>query len=954
MKVVVGDVETNGLLDKLTRIHCLCLREIVDGVRGPIQRFRNNHEGDNIRAGLAVLDSADVVVFHNGVAFDIEAIEKVYPDWSLNPDVKIRDTLVMSRMLKSDIKDSDYRRRDAGLLEGRLIGSHGLESWGQRLGVYKGDYAKIREAEAREKGITDKEAIVEYVWGSWNQDMEDYCAGDIETTTTLWENLDSMGWSEEALRLEHRMAYVMHLQEQFGFQFDVEAARELTRVVQDDYDKLRAEVVSHFGEWFAPAKKYKLQPRAHFGEDESRTLWAEVLIPAKDTNYKPNPTRGFHAPTEYRTSAPFCKIELKEFNPNSRPQIIDRLQTIYGWTPVDFTENGTPEVNDDVLRELAREIPICGDLAELFFLNKLLGMVVNGDNAWLALVKGDGKIHGHVTVGGTISGRASHSNPNCGQIPKVSVADVNRKDGSWNPKVLDKVSGAPIADCFNEDGSTKKKIVLKGRVGKYGFECRSLFTAPPNWWLMGCDLSGIELRCLAARLAEFDGGEYVDTVLNGDPHTKNQIAFQVDSRDTAKTCLYACVPMDTRALTLTGWKAYEQLQVGEMILTYNAENGVQEWKSLLEKVFYEDAPIIELKTSNHFSFRSTPNHRWFVRKRQDGGNNGRYYTDSIVTTEELNSEHLIIRNAPLECGLTSCSFFPEKEAKYGTDWTQQVFEMPQDQRQHLLTGFMLADRHQIKGIMQWEWPQLHGEICEAMLLASYLVHDKAVDVCELRHAKNPMKRVLHTRKGFVTGQRLQKIVHPNAPVWCVRTENESWVARQGDCITITGNTMYGGGDLKIGSIVLPSSASAAEMTARGKQLKANLQNGIPAFGKLIKKVGRQAGRGYLDGLDGRKLWVRSKHAALNLQLQSDAALISKLWVIFFFDSMTDAGYVYGVDWGLCCWVHDEVQAACRTREIAEHAAEICKQCATEAGEYFNYSSPVAAEAKIGLTWSETH
>lgn len=706
MRVAIADIETNGLLDKLTHVHCLCIRVIEDGNRGPVLRFRNNHTGDDIREGLAVLDSADVVVFHNGISFDIPALEKCYPDWILNPDVRIRDTLVMSRMQKSDIKESDYRRRDAGLLEGRLIGSHGLEAWGQRLGVFKGDYAKIKEAEAKEKGITDKEEIIQYVWGQWNQDMEDYCADDIESTTPLWEKLSEMNWSEEALRLEHRIAYIMHLQEQFGFQFDIDAAQQLTHVVQADYDKLRAEVVAHFGRWYAPDKKYKLQPRPQFGEDDSRAIWGEVTIPKKDVNYKANPDRGFLAPTEYRANAPFCKIELKEFNPNSRPQIIDRLQTIYGWTPVDFTENGTPEVNDDVLRTLAKDIPICEDLAELFFLNKLLGMVVNGDNAWLALVKDDGRIHGHVTVGGTISGRASHSNPNCGQIPKVAVADVKRKDGSWNPKVLDKVSGAPVADVFLPNGGPKKKIILKGRAGKYGYECRSLFTVPPGWTLMGCDLSGIELRCLAARLAEFDGGEYVKIVLDGDPHSKNQIAFQLDSRDNAKTCLYAI--------------------------------------------------------------------------------------------------------------------------------------------------------------------------------------------------------------------------------------------------------MYGGGDLKVGSIVMPPSASEDAMKARGKQLKANLQSGIPAFGKLIKKVGKQAGRGYLDGLDGRKLWVRSKHAALNLQLQSDAALISKLWVIFFFDSMEEAGYVYGVDWGLCGWIHDEIQAACRTTEIAEQAADLCKQCAQEAGEYFGYAAPVSAESKLGFTWADTH
>lgn len=166
--------------------------------------------------------------------------------------------------------------------------------------------------------------------------------------------------------------------------------------------------------------------------------------------------------------------------------------------------------------------------------------------------------------------------------------------------------------------------------------------------------------------------------------------------------------------------------------------------------------------------------------------------------------------------------------------------------------------------------------------------------------------------------------------------------------------MYGGGDEKIGSIVCDPSTPVGNMKSRGKQLKANLQKGIPAFGHLMKKIARDAKRGYMDGLDGRRLFVRSSHAALNVQLQSDGALIAKLWVIFFFDMMEEAGYAHGVDWGMCAWVHDEIQAACRTKEIALHAKAICEEAAVLAGEHFNYAAPIAAQGKVGRTWAETH
>lgn len=858
MRIGIFDCETNGLLVKLTKIHVLCIRILEDGVRGPVQRFLP----DDMGKGLALLNSCDIIVGQNIISFDVPALEKVYPWWY--PTAVIRDTLVISRMQHSNIKDKDLKQWKRGQYPGQLIGVHTLEAWGHRMNLWKGDYGKNKAEEGKALGLVGDD-LVDFVWGTYTDEMGDYCEQDVEVTTKLWEQLCERRWSEDAMRLEHRIHHIMSLQENFGFHFDIAAALRLQEIVEEDYKKLRAECVAHFGKWFAPGKRYKGEPRTWAGEDDSRKVWAEVDVYKR----KATITKGVLCPTEQTPDAPFCKVTLKEFNPGSRTQIIDRLETVYNWVPVDFTENDTPTVDDDVLCNLGQSWAICNDLAELFFLNKLLGQLANGANAWLKLVDADGIIHPYTNVGGTISGRASHLSPNIAQVPKVQSAKVLNDDGTFNKKVIDKRTGKPYPWALNEDGTPKKKTILYGRSGKYGFECRSLFSCPPGWWQMGCDLKGIELRCLAARLAKFDGGEYIREVLHGDPHTKNQIAFQVDSRDTAKTCLYACVPMDTQALTKSGWKHYDELNVGDMVLTYNVQKHVKEWQPVLEKVYYEDAPVIEMRTSKGFSVLSTPNHRWFTKKRRGGG---RYYEEMVATTDEITSEHLIIKNAPMVC---------DNEA-----------------------------------------------------------------VCENLHTES--------KEAFVTGQRLKKIEHPRQPVWCISTINSSWVMRQGQTITITGNTMYGGGDLKIGSIVLPPTASDGEMRARGKQLKENLKTGIPAFGDLLNQVGNQAEKGFMIGLDGRKLWVRSRHAALNLQLQSDAALIAKLWVVMFYDAMEEAGYVFGSDWGLMAWIHDEVQAACRTKEIAEHAAKLCEEAAIAAGEWFNYAAPVEADSKIGKDWAACH
>ena len=106
----------------------------------------------------------------------------------------------------------------------------------------------------------------------------------------------------------------------------------------------------------------------------------------------------------------------------------------------------------------------------------------------------NGVIHGRVNHMGAVTSRCTHQNPNCAQIPSVTVP--------------------------------------------YGQECRSLFYAPDGWLVMGCDVSGLELRMLGHFVAKFDDGEYADIVVNGDIHTANQQAAGLPTRNMAKTFIY--------------------------------------------------------------------------------------------------------------------------------------------------------------------------------------------------------------------------------------------------------------------------------------------------------------------------------------------------------------------------------------------------------------------------------
>ena len=154
--------------------------------------------------------------------------------------------------------------------------------------------------------------------------------------------------------------------------------------------------------------------------------------------------------------------------------------------------------------------------------------------------------------------------------------------------------------------------------------------------------------------------------------------------------------------------------------------------------------------------------------------------------------------------------------------------------------------------------------------------------------------------------------------------------------------LYGAGDAKIGSIV---GGSARD----GTKLKAKFLQQTPALAKLIERVKKQAAKGWVPGLDGRRIWVRSEHAALNSLLQGAGAIVMKKALVLF-DNKVKANkwpvkYVANV--------HDEFQLEC-PKEIAEEVGKAAKLSIVEAGEVFQLRCPLDGEYKIGRNWRETH
>jgi DNA polymerase-1 len=655
------DIESNGLLDTMNVIHSLVLQDVATGEVYSCHdhKWDNPAEGTvhtrSIAWGLQQLEDATEIIGHNVIKFDIPAIQIVHPKWQ--PKGKVTDTLTLSRLMYSNLVDWDAGEAKRGRFPGKLIGQHGLEAWGYRLKRWKGDYSE----EMKKQGLDP--------WARWNPEMQTYCEQDVAVTAALYEKMLSRQYSQAAIDLEHGFAYVMARQERHGFAFDEAKAAQLYGLLI----KKRKEIADKLIESFPPK------------------VVRTVFVPKVN-----NKARG------YVKGQPFLKETTVDFNPSSRQMIADRLKE-FGWEPTEFTPNGQAKIDETVLSQLP--YPEAKVLAEHFLIEKRIGQLAEGNQAWLRLVR-KGRIHGSVNTNGAVTGRCTHSNPNVAQTPSV---------------------GAP-----------------------YGAECRELFTVRPGYKLVGIDLSGLELRCLAHFMAVYDGGEYGRILLTGDIHWANVVGLgfvpEGTERDEKKYPLHKLFRGGAKTFIYGFLYGAGDAKAGEIVLDIA------------------------------------------MREVRDG----------------------------LGCSVFK-KYFPAKNE----------------------LGYIAAP------------------------------------------TEDDLKRV---------GKRLKKTFLDRTPA--IRDLRE-------------------------------------------------------AVKKAVEK------RGYLIGIDGRKLHIRSPHAALNTLLQSAGALIAKLATVIADDEMHRRGYVWGKDWANCAHVHDELQIEAR-EAIAEEVGQVVVQSMQLCGEHFNFRCPIDGEYNIGDNWKDTH
>ena len=369
--VVVADIETDGLLDMCTKVHCIAYQTYGSGQT----EIKDPH---NYMEAIEAINSHKLLVMHNGHGFDEPALKK------LGHDIKpiVIDTLVLSRYLFPNINDIDSKEIAKGryhLNPKMRRAPHSLGAWGVRLGFLKGNFGDTTD------------------WAEWSPEMSEYCGRDVDVNVKLLEFLLEKVKSWNAFTMEQKVSSIIQRQTQAGWQFDVRKAEEL------------------YGALITRKRQIETELRHTFPQRLKAKNPGKVFTPKRD-----NKAMGYSA------GVPCTKVHWVEFNPSSDDHIRYELERRYGFKSWEKTGSGKGSVKGEILDQLAeigykgQAVPEAELLADYKNIIKIAGMIGSGDRSWLQLVK-DGRIHGNIITCGAATARMSHNNPNVAQVPSGKV-----------------------------------------------------------------------------------------------------------------------------------------------------------------------------------------------------------------------------------------------------------------------------------------------------------------------------------------------------------------------------------------------------------------------------------------------------------------------------------------------------------------------------------------------------
>ncbi len=396
----------------------------------------------------------------------------------LGYDLFVLNSLLGTKIKPTEVRDTHVMSR---LARYDRYGGHGLKAWGPKVGIVKPDHDD---------------------WSKYSPAMLVRCRQDVLINEKVFHllNQELEGFNEVSIWIEHQVAYLMQVQRRNGFTLDQKKAMALQVETQELADAIKKEIQADL-----PPKVVKLNKvGTPFKKNGARSVALDNAIHDLCLNGSTvvGPFQGFS----------YAPIDL-----SSPKQLIEALDP--WWDPYIPTDGAMKnrlsyeqikadkrwKLDDKNLATLSDDAPqSIKKIVNWLMLNNRTKLV---QDQWLGNIQNDGKIHGDVFPLGAGTHRASHSKPNMANVPAVSHSD----------------KGEP----------------LMGILGRYGYECRDCWIPSMGYTLLGTDASGIQMRIFAHLVGD---PTYINEVVNGDIHTKNQEYLGVDickSRDNAKTYIYA-------------------------------------------------------------------------------------------------------------------------------------------------------------------------------------------------------------------------------------------------------------------------------------------------------------------------------------------------------------------------------------------------------------------------------
>ena len=479
LKRYVADIEANGLLAEVKRIHCIVLKDIDTG---EVFSYSDNTDKVPLKPGTLTgstedgirrLNNADLVIGHNWINYDLRLMEKLYPQLTDQDTGNIHDTYLLSKMVFPELER--HKNCPASVIKNgeRIgIGAHSL----QNIGYYVGE-GKIENED----------------WSVFTEHMLNRCISDVEIThrwyNILREELCTGEW-KQAIKIENLFRKIICEQEEAGWRFDVCKYEELVHSLDSQLDSMLKEledkcprILTALGEIKCPVKKDgtpTINTAKMFGENASCVV------------------------------GPYCKVQFNRFNPESPKQRVNFLLNC-GWKPTEWNYKrdkwnkpmrgpdgnlikSSPKFTEDSLHTVTNPL---GKMLARYTVLSHRRKLVKGIREKCIWKEGKAYAPAGANTVGTNTARCTHRV--VVNIPRVS--------------------------------------------SELGKEVRELFTHDEGYINVGADLKALENRLMGHYTYKYDGGAFANRILNEDPHSRTEEIFTncgvAIDREVAKTANYA-------------------------------------------------------------------------------------------------------------------------------------------------------------------------------------------------------------------------------------------------------------------------------------------------------------------------------------------------------------------------------------------------------------------------------